>query len=557
MSNLLTVQDPDENAVEQATETRRLLQEWADKHLPNTPKPVIEALTDERIKELRQAGVSEFQQGEAYLKEQGANPTSQFSALLGQYLYAVNRTHRMYYSADDTRAFSYALEGAVREFHKRFFQSGMKWNTHAEWLAVASAVCPVYSSSYQDYALYKALGVSRSVPSKIRVPGKLLDSEVPYRPTPTRSALDSEARFKDIEPWLATQSGTGSPSQRLSSFNLLGIQVHYMEADGPWIAGYLTLDDACRLRFRRVRLGAYLAEQGLSDAIVRQLVEKAKQQVADAEFVAYPNDTEWESAYTSGPGSCMADAAGEYNTWDDIHPVSAYSSALHGCGDNSLVLITSVQDGSITGRGILNLQSGNIVRWYSDSQAERVLKRSGVDTDDRRALRGSWLALISKNNRFIHPYVDGDAGYGDVRGTRVYLTDGRDICLQETGGSGYIGNSYFCSDTECEVGEDECVYQEETGTYISHECDGWRCPLIDEWVNSYRRTDVVLHGISTEISEHAWYRINQFATNMNGGRSKHDSNYSINDEELRDRFLNDHGIDDPFEQDDESEEEAA
>ena len=569
MSNLLTVQDPDESAVEQATETRRLLQIWADKHLPAVEQEEILPVSTERAQELRKRGAEGLTRAEQHLSGLGElyKPQSEFGELLAKYISAVREVNNLFPRDDNPREFSYALEGCVKEFQKRFFQKGMGWNTHAEWLAVASSQYPASTTGYQDRVMCKALGmyeVYGRASQQYMMQGLYNVQAGAYSPLQGKLLASTLERFRGIVDWLSVQgearvSGRDAEYwvENLCSFSYPGLIVHYMEADGPWVAGYLTLDDACRLRFRRVRLGAYLAEQGESDATVRSYVEKAKQKVAGAEFTAYPNDTEWEHAYTRGPGSCMADSASEYSTWDDIHPVSTYCSSLHGCGDNSLVLITSTEGGSITGRGILNLQSGSIVRWYGDNQAERVLKRSGVNTDDREALEGSWLAHLSKGERFIHPYVDGDLGYGEIEDGRVYIrNDG--ICIQETSGSSYSGTAYYCEDTEREMGEDECTYQEVTDTYISDNCDDWRCPLINEWVSRYNRTEIMLHGVYTEVSEYAWYRINHFATNMNGGRSKSATNYSIDDEDDRQRFLDEHGLDDidEDEEDDESEEAA-
>lgn len=564
MSNLLTVQDPDESAVEQAVETRRLLQIWADKHLPSGPQVEIQPVSDERIKLLRTEGADLLDVADQHQKGlRNSDPTSEFGRLLGQYLFAVRRGAELHPRDTDPREHSYVLEGVAKEFQKRFFQAGMKWNTHAEWMAAASSTYPSYTSGYQDQVMYKVLGTENTACAHLYMLGfDMVQPRGVYAPDMYRTRMDTTARFAGITTWLAGLSGadlnardTSWWANTLGGFDRVGLQVHYMEADGPWVAGFLTLDDACRLRFRRVRLGAYLAEQGLSDASVRQYVESAKQQVAGAEFIAYPNDVEWEQAYTSGPGSCMADSASDYNTWDDIHPVSTYSSALHGCGDNSLVLLTSVENGDITGRGILNLQTDSIVRWYGDNQAERVLKRSGVNTYNSEALADSWLAHLSQGQRFIHPYVDGALGCGVIEDGRVYLRDDG-ICIQETGGSSYQGTAYYCEDTELEVGEDDCTYQEITETYISNDCDSWRCPIIDEWVSPYSRTEIMLHGVFAEVSEHAWYRIGRYCTNMNGGRSKSDTNYSIDDDGMREAFMDYYDIEEQDE-DDESDEEAA
>lgn len=565
MSNLLTVQDPDESAVEQATESRALLQAWADKHLPAVEAAVIQPLSDERVKELRTEGADELLNAwgnSAALRS--STPTSEFGKLLCQLVFSLRQVGNRYDKNDVPRELSYAVEGAAKEFQKQFFQAGMKWNLHAEFLAAASLQFPYYTSGYQDQALTKLLGGVNG--DSIAPANNLVDDiEGTYRP----SGHDRKTaeRFSSLAGWIASAADPGAyrdyqrnPGEYVLYFTRLhrvGVRIHYMEQDGPWVAGFLNVDDACRLRFRRVRLGAFLTEEGLSDAAVRTHVERAKQQNAQAEFTAYPCDTLWEDAYTSGPNSCMSDRAGEYHTWDDIHPTAAYSSAYYGSGDNSLVLLVSKQDGKITGRGILNLQSGCIVRWYGDNVAERALKRSGVDTYDRTALNGRWLAHISNGNRFIHPYVDGDYGYGEIDGNRIIIHGDGLHSLQETSGSSYAGTAYYCEDTEREHGAEECTHQPITETYISDTCDSWRCPLIDEWVSEYRRTEIMLHGVWAAISEYAWYRINEFCTNENGGRSKPSTNYSIDDGDARERFLCEHGIDDPFDgQDDESDEES-
>lgn len=568
MSNLLTVQDPDESAVQHASETRRLLQVWADKHLPDVETAAIPALTDERIRELRTTGAATLTLAQSELLAAGLKPATQFGELLAGLCRALQHVQGEFSRDEFPREFSYVLEGLAKDFQKRFFKAGMKWNLHAEWLAVAAIQCPYSTSGYQDRVVQAMLRPDLNGSRWYSPRAVCGTQENMYQPKYQRD--NSCERFAEIAEWLGEHSQLRSTInwrtdreywiRNLTGFDYTGIQVHYMEEDGPWIAGFLTLDDACKLRFRRVRLGAYLAEQGESDGWVREYVEKAKQQVAGASFTAYPNDVNWEDAYTTGPGSCMADSASEYNTWDEIHPVSVYSSSLYGSGDNSLVLLTSRdEDDCITGRGILNLQTNSIVRWYGDNQAERVLKRAGVNTYDRQALDGTWLALVKADGRFIHPYVDGDLGYGVIEDDRVYIrNDG--ICIQETGGSSYIGGGYYyCEDTGLELSEDACEYQEVTETYISHDCDSWRCPIIGEWVSGYNRTAVTLHGVRTEVSEYAYYRINQYCTLMNGARDRFAGEYSIDDEDMRQRFLDENGIDDPYEEDedDESDEEAA
>ena len=67
MTNLLKVQEADEGASEQATETRQLLQAWADKHLPDVPADVVQALTAEEVKVLCAAGALNMLNSTMYL----------------------------------------------------------------------------------------------------------------------------------------------------------------------------------------------------------------------------------------------------------------------------------------------------------------------------------------------------------------------------------------------------------------------------------------------------------------------------------------------------------
>lgn len=444
MSNTLTVRDPDEGASEVATETRKKLQEWADRYLPTTQDKGIKALDDSVVKSLRARGVEFLGNAARRLSDnQEFKPPTEFGKLLAAFSYATSELVSEYPIDGPVRELSHEFEGLVREFHKQFFQAGMKWNLHAEWLALASLQVPRRSTTEQDTVFYQqTLGYHSRTPSSSYALGQE-DENYRWAPGWNSLSMDTQQRFNGILDWLLTQSGQEIGleglewwSRRLTKFMAAGAQVHYMDEDGPWVAGFLNLDDACKLRFRRIRLGAYYAEQGMDDTRVRSLVEKAKQGIAGAEFEAYPNDCLWEDVYTNGPTSCMADSACEYNCWDDHHPVTAYSSSYHGSGDNSLVLLVSKDSsGNIEGRGILNVQKGTIVRWYGDNVAERALKHAGVNVSDRRNMAGAWLALIEEGKRFIHPYVDGDLSYGRIDGNRVYIIEDGSICIQETSGS--------------------------------------------------------------------------------------------------------------------------
>lgn len=410
MTNLLTVVEPDEGASEVATETRAKLQAWADKHLPDVAQDVIAPLSDETIKELRQFGVQELSASQAKLAtSKEFKPLHQFGSLLAGLCCSTRQIFRVYSRASKPRELSYAFEGAVKDFHKQFFQAGMKWNPHAEYLALAGMQVPHTTSGYVDRVVLQQLGntdvYNSGTPASV---GQAEEGQ--WRPISMKNKEETLARFSSIADWLVQQARVGPNDmqywkENLTGFSTVGSVIAYMEADGPWVAGFLNVDDACKLRYRRIRLGAYLTEHGLSDAQVRSRVEQAKQVVAGANFMAYPNDTLWEDLYTSGPNSCMSDKAGEYETWDGHHPTSAYASSYHGCGDNGLVLVVSTDKGqNVTGRGILNVHNGDIVRWYGDPVAERVLLRNEVNASNRGGIQGL-LAGPDRARREVHSPV--------------------------------------------------------------------------------------------------------------------------------------------------------
>lgn len=567
MTNLLKVQDADEGASEQATETRRLLQVWADKHLPDVPADVIQGLTGEEVKRLCGIGAEYMQNSAEYFaalpEHYEYTPKSQFSALLGAFVRSTRDIFTAWDRETACRDLSYAFEGAVREFHKRFYQAGMKWNLQAEYLAALAFQVPRSTGEYNDRLYSTQCGFSGILfNASCALRGTANDPQhyLPPRGTTANSMIE---KFTCIGDWILGNGVTPERLGRLDEqrrrdwvYSMTGLypvlHFNYMDVDGPWIAGFLTAEDACRMKFSRVRLGAYLASEGLDDATVRAKVECAKQAVAQAEFHAVPNDCLWADVYTGGVSSCMSDEADEYRIWDSIHPVDTYASSYYGAGDNSLVLIYTKEGHEVTGRGILNLQSGKIVRWYGNPVAERALKRSGVSTGYREALSGTWLALIEQDKRFIHPYTDGALAYGEIKDDRVYITgDSSNPCLQDTSGSSYRGDVHYCEDLDQDMGEDECEYQPLHNTYISNDCqDYWRCPASGEYVHPGNRTYMELYGVSVEVSDyldhHRYQRAWLFEL-PNG-------DWGILDDQRADEFKEQYDIDDDEE---EQEEDAA
>lgn len=571
MPNLLKVHAADESASEQATETRAKIQVWADKYLPATAPETITPLEAADIKGMRaQGAVSMRTVAEWYAGKSEWAPQSQFAALLITLAGGTRDLANLYPKETKNRELSYTFEGAVREFHKQFFKAGMQWNIHAELLASLAFIAPFKTPAYADYLLNKQCGTHGWKIADPRYSNRLYtELDGAYYPDSQEQVNKTRELFAGIRPWVAKAAFTDRDLRNMSEADhtywmntITGLAsvllFHYMEADGPWVAGFLTVEDAARLKFTRVRLGAYLATRSTDDGWVRAQVEHAKQRVAQATFEMYPNDVLWEAPYRGGVDSCMASKPSHYNTWDDHHPTDAYCSSYFGSGDNSLALLVSRgADNRVDGRGIVNLQSGSIVRWYGSALAERVLKRSGVEIDNRYALQDSWLALIVEDNQFIHPYNDGDLSYGRVEHSesRIYFSDDSDlVCLQDTGGSSYLIECKFCVDVEEQRPEDEAVWQDFHQNYVTNEAtEDWACAVTGEYCHRGDRCTMEIHGVEVEVSDYfqtSRYQRSHLMQLDNGG-------WGIKDDEMRAQFYDKYEVDDSEEEDDDDEDEEA
>lgn len=568
MTNLLKVHAADESAREQATETRAKIQEWADKYLPATEPEVIAPLAAADIKGIRSVGANALRTAAAWYAAQGEwAPQSQFAALLITLAASTRDLPILYPRETKNRELSYTFEGAVREFHKQFFKAGMQWNTQAEALASLAFIAPYKTPAYADHLLYKQCGTYNWKVSDARYSNRLYsDVDGSYYPDPQEQVNKTREMFADIYPWIAkaafSDRDMSEQDRKYWQNQITGLAsvllFHYMEADGPWVAGFLTVEDAARLKFTRVRLGAYLATRSSDDGWVRAQVEHAKQRVAQATFEMYPNDVLWQSPYRGGVDSCMASKPSRYNTWDSHHPTDAYCSSYYGCGDNSLALLVSRDaDGTVDGRGIVNLQSGSIVRWYGSAVAERVLRRSGVEVSNYHALEGSWLALIQQDGQFIHPYNDGELAYGRIEQdeSRVYFSADSDlVCLQDTGGSSYMLEVHYCVDVDENRPEDEAHWQEFHQNYVTENAtDDWACAVTGEYCPPEDRTTMEIHGVEVEVSDYfttSRYQRSHLIPDGNGG-------WGIQDDGMREQFYDRYEVDDSIEDEDDEDEEAA
>jgi hypothetical protein len=315
------------------------------------------------------------------------------------------------------------------------------------------------------------------------------------------------------EPCTRTYLGKGLYAGREVQTEVYGMGdyrgVVYTENGTAWFAGFLNADDVLKMRFRRMRLGAAMKELTGDDAIARRAADI--RDLNDFELVLHPNDRPFGVEYVrmraagNGLDSCMTRITADYDAPFDVHPCDVYSCAHYGQGDNGLVLVEAQQDGTPVGRGILNVHTKQIVRWYGEYKAEVMLRnRFGIDTDSD-ALDDVQLALIQYGNKIAAPYLDGcqEAYINDV-GQLVIGDIGDTFSMDDTSGYAYCIKTQTCCLSDKEYPESELVWQGETETYYhpDNTDEGYLCPIIREWVPSCESSAEVVDGCDTYVSDY-------------------------------------------------------
>lgn len=282
--------------------------------------------------------------------------------------------------------------------------------------------------------------------------------------------------------------------------------VVYTEGGTAWFAGFLNADDVLKLRFRRMRLGAAMKELTGDDAIARKAADI--RDLNSFELVLHPNDRPFGVEYVrmrvdgNGLDSCMTHSAGHYEAPFDVHPCDVYSCAHYGQGDNGLVLVEAQQAGTPVGRGILNVHTKQIVRWYGEYKAAVMLRNTfGIDTDTD-ALDDTQLALIQEGSKIAAPYLDGCQSC-DIEGDELYVRNGGEIDMDDTTGYQYCEACEYDVCSGDTYPESELVYQPLHGTYYhpDNTCLGVFCPITGEYCGTYDTATVYVDGEDTCVSD--------------------------------------------------------
>ena len=395
----------------------------------------------------------------------------------------------------DTREGPYRVEFAFQWLRGYLFKNNLPMPTEFPANALGALYYPAYTCGYMDNHL-----TSMGVP-----PSSLLKHLGDAVPT---------VLIGMYEPHTQPYCGEGLYGGRVVQTEVRGAGgycgVVYTEGGTAWFAGFLNADDVLKLRFRRMRLGAAMKELTGDDAIARKAADI--RDLNSFELVLHPNDRPFGVEYVrmhqegSDLDSCMTHSAGAYNAPFDVHPCDVYSCAHYGQGDNGLVLVEAQQGSTPVGRGILNVHTKQIVRWYGEYKAAVMLRNTfGIDTDTD-ALDDTQLALIQDDNNIAAPYLDGCQSC-DIEDGELYVRRRGSIEMDDTSGYQYTAQREYDVCSGDYYPEDELEYQpiHETYYHPDNTYMGVFCPITEEYCNNHNTSRAFVDGEETRISDIIYY----------------------------------------------------
>lgn len=504
----VTIAEPDSATATVATRTRELLKAWADSLNIPVPEP-LELPKEDRLS-LKTEGREKFTEAFHTAIERGAPA---LAALCQAFLRASN-VARSWCDEDEAPdnnyvRLSYFFEGMLNAASKLRHEHGL----------VLSDMSPTHPGTHRVLAHYP----SQTTVMQDQGIEALLDAGGQRR----TGAYGFWGAMVVHDAVMTAQANGFRGADEALPLARIGntLAIPYIEGGEAWVAGFLSPRDTNTWRFTRRRMAAWLADSGMySETAARDIVEKIKTVNADAEFVMHPNDIPFGKLYAlsdDNSGSCMSGPSSRWDgLWDDRHPTDAYSSSFFGCGDNQLVLMTSMHGGEVTGRAVCRITANGIraVRWYGNHSHRRAAERFGLVIRDG-ALEYSWLALVENPDgiSFLHPYVDGEFGYGQIDhdNGRVLLEEydedesGDQVCLHETEGHSVLPgvDAVFCSDVGRLLHRHQAVYQPISRSHRSKNepgengSDDWRCGVTGEHVVEWRRAWMYVNSEHTHVCD--------------------------------------------------------
>lgn len=464
-----------------ATETRKLLAEMFP--VADTETVEVQPLDKEVLKEMKQRVYAGCDNKMASWYSDDASPE-------GHMLRAVG-VAAMIASFGENREGSYRVEFAFQWLRGYLFKKNLPMPTEFPANALGALSYPARTSESMDEHLVR-LGVpSSKLLSYLAdaVPSVLLALCRPRKQTYTGTSLDKDQEVQTEVYGMGDYRG-----------------VVYTEKGTAWFAGFLNADDVLKLRFRRMRLGAAVKELTGDDRLARKAADI--RDLTEFDLVLHPNDRPFGAEYVrmrrdgNDLDSCMARSADNYNAPFDVHPCDVYSCAHYGQGDNGLVLVEAQQGGIPVGRGILNVHTKEIVRWYGEYKAAVMLSNTFDIHMDSDALYNVQLALIHDGIKLAAPYLDG-CQLCTIEDDKLYVRDCGIIEMDDTSGYQYCDKcEYDVCSGECHP-RDELEYQPINGTFYhpNHTALGVLCPITEEYCASSNTTYVYVDGESTRISD--------------------------------------------------------
>lgn len=420
------------------------------------------------------------------------------------------------------RAHSYRLEYANQWLKAYLFTHKMEMPTEHQAIALGTAEVPRSTNGYMDHQINdwaRCLGITVFSQGLIR--------QLPEVNIALQRLLDRKyhVQWDKYERFSTTVCAHATELEGMVSFRKYLLGVTYTEDGVAWFAGYLTLDDFFKLRYRRMRLGAAIKEITKSDELAR--IAADIRELTDYSIVLHPNDRPFGAEYRrlyleSGDmlGSCMTRDAEGYSSPLGVHPCDVYSTAHYGQGDNGLVLV-EVRTGSgetsvPVGRGILNIDNGTIVRWYGQHKASVMLRNVYGIQFDSEALDGVNIAVIRDGDRVAAPYLDGIYRVEWDDGTLTIGNRG-DIEMDDTPGYQTLEDDTeydTCRLSGNEYPVDDMVWQDSTCTY--HHPDYvdedyvFLCPVLGEYApdtdGSYLMVDGIEMLVHNDVDEGCYSR---------------------------------------------------
>jgi hypothetical protein len=253
MSIQLKIAEPQNGASEVATETRESLQQWIESVQDRCSESAVRALSPDRITELVSAG------RDHYMSVLAAPDSSAVDGLYNAIRALVGSLSAAAASIEgDPRDASYKVEGVMRAFAKSVFENQWTFTPmhRRVYMDLMSGGQYCTGTSYANTVQYTGGGDMYITPMFNSVFGAQAAITQGFAQQRTDQRWESELLRdeKFMYGFVPREYDLGT------AIGYFIVPVGYMDADGPWVAGFLSPDDTARCRFSRKRLGAWLKD---------------------------------------------------------------------------------------------------------------------------------------------------------------------------------------------------------------------------------------------------------------------------------------------------------